>query len=286
MHIDLQYRALPSLIRLVPKIQFIVSSHSPLFVLGMEKTFGVEGIAIIDMPSGTPIQAEGYAEFGHALQVLQDTKAFSAAIEAAAGAPGKPLVLLEGETDPIYLQTAADLLERRALLDKVEFEWVGAKDPKGGQSFNTGKDALNHTFNVLRAKPHLAKRPVILLYDNDANKPQEDHGSLYVRSMPSNSTNDVVDAGIENLLPSNSITEPMFDVKTKKSPNGSTTTIKAIDKMRLCNHICQQKRDPADFAEFAFVLDMVAAIVATAVVEPAVADAANAAPTAAAEEAP
>ena len=37
MHVDLQYRAVPSLLRLFPKIQFIVSSHSPLLVLGMER---------------------------------------------------------------------------------------------------------------------------------------------------------------------------------------------------------------------------------------------------------
>jgi predicted ATP-dependent endonuclease of OLD family len=34
MHVDLQHRALPALVKLFPKVQFIVSSHSPLFVLG------------------------------------------------------------------------------------------------------------------------------------------------------------------------------------------------------------------------------------------------------------
>ena len=34
MHVDLQHRALPELIKMFPKVQFIVSSHSPLFVLG------------------------------------------------------------------------------------------------------------------------------------------------------------------------------------------------------------------------------------------------------------
>ena len=158
-------------------------------------------MAIIDMPSGTAIPAEAYAEFGHALRVLQDTKAFAAEIEAAAAAPGKALVLLEGKTDPRYLRTAAELLGHQALLDKAEIEWVGAKDPKGGQGFNTGKGALNHALSFLRAKPDLVKRQVILLYDNDANKPEENYGQLHVRTMPSNPANSKVQDGIENLLP-------------------------------------------------------------------------------------
>jgi AAA domain, putative AbiEii toxin, Type IV TA system len=261
MHVDLQHRALPELVRLFPKVQFIVSSHSPLFVLGMENTFGTDGLAIIDMPSGTAIHAEAYAEFGHALQVLQDTKAFAAAIEAAAGAPGKALVLLEGETDPIYLQTAAEFFGRHALLDKVELESVGAKDPKGGQAYNTGKSALNHALTFLRAKPDLVKRPIILLYDTDANKAAEDHGQLHVRTMPSNAANTKVQDGIENLLPQDSISDEMFDKRKKDKRQGGYTIDMSLNKMRLCNYICQEKRDPADFAEFGAVLDMIEGLV-------------------------
>ena len=42
--------------------------------------------------------------------MLQDTKAFSKKIAETVSEPGKLLVLLEGETDPIYLQTAVQLL--------------------------------------------------------------------------------------------------------------------------------------------------------------------------------
>ena len=131
MHVDLQFRALPRLICLFPRIQFLLSSHSPLFLLGMEREFGADGATIIDMPSGTPIRSEAYAEFGRALEVLKETQAFAAAIENAAGTPGKLLVLLEGETDPIYMRTAAEVLRRRELLDKMEFAWVGQGEKVG-----------------------------------------------------------------------------------------------------------------------------------------------------------
>jgi hypothetical protein len=261
MHVDLQYRALPELIRLFPRVQFIVSSHSPLFVLGMEKVFGRDGIEIVEMPTGTPIQAEAYAEFGRALEVLQGTKAFANEVAKAVATPGKLLVLAEGETDPIYLRTAAELLGHKVLSDNVEFDWVGAKDSKSGQTFHTGKDALNHTFSVLRAKPDLVKRRILLLYDNDTNKPSEDRSPLYVRSMPSNPANDVVEAGIENLLPPAVFTSEMFEEKNMKKRNGGTTSTTSLRKMTLCTYLCNQKRDPSDFVGFAEVLNLIEALV-------------------------
>ncbi len=243
MHVDLQHRALPELIKMFPKVQFIVSSHSPLFVLGMEKAFGEEGVAVFEMPSGTQIHAEAYAEFGRVLQVLQETKTFSDAISKAVGDPGKLLVLLEGETDPKYLATAAELLDRRALLDRVEFEWVGAKDPSSGQGFHTGKDGLNRTLSLLRAKPDLVKRQILLLYDNDTNKSDEDYGQVHVRSVPKNPDNNEVEVGIENLLPEAAITGEMFDEKDIKKANGDRVVLTTLNKMRLCRYICEEKRD-------------------------------------------
>lgn len=260
MHIDLQYRALPELIKLFPKVQFVVSSHSPLFVLGMEKAFGADGIAITDMPSGTLIEAEAYAEFGRALEALQDTQAFSKAMLDLAAQSGKLVVLVEGETDPIYLSTAVELLGRSTLNDLVEFEWVGAKDPKSGQGFHTGKDALNATANVLRAKPDLVKRPVLLLYDNDVNKAAEDHAKLHIRSMPTNLGNSIIESGIENLLHESAICSDMFDEKTTKKKNGNKTVTSTLNKMKLCKHVCEVKRDPTDFIEFGPVLDMITSL--------------------------
>lgn len=262
MHMDLQHRALPMLIKMFPKVQFIVSSHSPFFVLGMEKVFGPEGLSIIDMPSGNPIQAETYEEFGRALDALQNTKAFNAAIAETAGVPGKLLVLLEGETDPKYMSTAAELLGRTGIQEKVEFQWIGAKDPKSGQGFHTGKDALNSTLTVLRAKPELAKRHIVLLYDNDANKTDEDFFELiHVRSMPTNNENKIIEAGIENLLSQTAITPEVFDQKTTKKKNGSSTVTTTLNKMKLCVQLCDHKRDAADFQKFAAILDSIEALV-------------------------
>lgn len=260
MHIDLQHRALPQLMKMFPRIQFVVSSHSPLFVLGASQAYGSDALAVLDMPSGVPIDAESYAEFGRAFEVIQDTKAFRRAILDTAAQPGNLLVLVEGETDPIYLDAAVTLLERAELASAVEFAWVGAKDPKSGQGFHTGKDALNATASVLRAKPELVNRPVLLLYDNDANKASEDAGNLHIRAIPTNTANLAVESGIENLLPAAVFSDDVFDEKTIKKKNGSTTTTRTLNKMKLCTKVCE-KRDLHDFAGFAVVLDLIASVV-------------------------
>src|SRR5450755_2563341 len=205
MHVDLQHRALPSLMKLFPKVQFIVTSHSPLFVLGLEKSYGAESAVVLDMPTGTPIPAEAFSEFGNALSAMRDTVAFSESIAAYASAPGKLLVLMEGETDSIYMATAGEVLDRVNVTTAVEFEWIGAKQEEGGQAFNTGKSALNTAFNLFRAKPALLRRAVLLLYDNDVSKESKSFDNLHVRSMPRNRDNEAVSNGIENLLPSSSI---------------------------------------------------------------------------------
>ena len=50
LHAVHQYMILPELIKMFPRIQFIVTTHSPLFVLGMEKTFGEDGFALSVCP--------------------------------------------------------------------------------------------------------------------------------------------------------------------------------------------------------------------------------------------
>jgi hypothetical protein len=257
MHIDLQFRAIPRLLGLFPRIQFIMSSHSPLFVIGLEKRMGNDGVYLLDMPSANRIEAETYAEFGKALEVLQETKEFASRVIAEAGKSGKLLVFLEGETDPLYLMAAAEVLNRADLLDKVEFHWVGAKDSQTGQGYNTGKDALNQTLTVLKANPQLVKRKILLLYDNDSNKSPQSFGMIEVRSLPSNPKNTIILNGIENLLPPKELVPEMFDEKITSKPNATTITTRSLNKMRLCNFITESRRERETFASFEEVLNIV-----------------------------
>ena len=60
LHPTLQHEVVPRLMKLFPLVQFIVSSHSPLFLLGMEKEFGQDGLRILEFPSGRRINSEQF----------------------------------------------------------------------------------------------------------------------------------------------------------------------------------------------------------------------------------
>ena len=255
IHVDLQYKTLPNLMRLFPKLQFTVSSHSPLFVLGMKKTFGEEGFQLVEMPGGNIVTSETYSEFGRAMEALSATETFNKKLLSEASKKGLPVVFVEGETDSPYLQRAAELLDRKKLLDRCEIQWIGARG-EGGQGFHTGKDALNHTFSVLRANPKLANRAVLLLYDNDAQKADKDCDDISVRSMPTNPLNTKVKAGIENLLASSTITGTDYKVVESTKANGDMHTMKTLRKAELCERVCREG-SKEDFSAFGLALDVI-----------------------------
>jgi|GEM_PF-1131745 len=255
IHVELQHRVLPSLIALFPRIQFIVSSHSPLFVLGMQKVFGGDGFQLVEMPGGKIVTSETYSEFGKAMEALTATEAFNAKLLSETSKSGIPIVFVEGETDAPYLCRAAEVLGRGKLLQRCQIQWIGAKD-EGGQGFHTGKAALDHTLAVIRANPKLTNRPILLLYDNDAKKAAADYGTVSVRGMPTNDGNSKVKSGIENLLSDHSITENDYQSTESVKPNGDIHTRKTLRKAELCERMCADGSED-DFAAFAAALEII-----------------------------
>ena len=50
LHSNLQRNTLPKLMKLFPKVQFVITTHSPLFLLGLEEVYGANGFEIHEMP--------------------------------------------------------------------------------------------------------------------------------------------------------------------------------------------------------------------------------------------
>ena len=257
LHADLQHEILPTLIKLFPRVQFIVTTHSPLFLLGMEKTYGADGFVILDMPLGQQITTERFAEFQKSYDYYKSTKTHENELEQKLKQSAKPLVLTEGETDPIYIKTALELLGRVDLLNALDIDWVGAQTPgKKGQSFNTGDTALNHASEMMRANPELTTRKVLLLYDCDTNKPPIDEERFSVRALPKNETNTKAVIGVENLLPAALFEDRFYSKITKTTPYGGENTITDFQKAEFCTYICDKRRDIADFAGFSVVIEI------------------------------
>lgn len=117
LHIDLQHRVLPQLISMLPKVQFVFSSHSPALLLGLERQFGPDGVCILEMPKSEPIHALNFSEYGEIAKVIQVQ-------ESVRNARHRVLLLVEGETDKTILETAWDKLGR----DSRRFEIISGFD--------------------------------------------------------------------------------------------------------------------------------------------------------------
>lgn len=255
MHIDLQYRTLPKLIKLFPRIQHIITTHSPIFVLGMEKEFGPEKIQLVEMPNGIPVNAETYEEFGHALEAVAASKAFTDKVMRHAREAGKPIVYVEGETDAPYIKRSIELLEREDILLACDIEWIGAVD-QNGQGFHSGSGALKQTLSVLRANPGFANRRILFLHDNDSKTPNADYDGFSVRTIPINKSNKKVTAGIENLLSEDCLSSEFYQEKIVAKPDGGRNINLSLRKGDLCKHMCENGT-PDQFAEFAATLDII-----------------------------
>ena len=252
LHATLQHDVVPQLIQLFPKVQFIVSSHSPLLLLGMEKVFGSDGFRILELPTGRRINSERYSEFGNAFQYYQETKTFQQQVEQRFKDGTKPLVLTEGKLDASYIGTALDVLNKSHLLDAMDVDFVGIEHEEGARG--GGRKGLDNFGKVYETNPSLFPRPILLLYDCDVKKRDNHIDRLWVRSIPTNPENTKVKKGIENLFPESFFEdENRFYRKTQKADGGISTE---LDKNALRDWICDERKNPGDFAKFSDIVQI------------------------------
>mgnify|MGYP001059882657 CR=1 FL=1 len=106
LHTHLQRSVLPRLIKLFPKVQFVITTHSPTFLMGMKDQFGTEGFQILDMPSGTPIDVDQFSEIGAAVEALRQTAAFRSEVKAEVALENeRPVLIVEGRSDAIFIES-------------------------------------------------------------------------------------------------------------------------------------------------------------------------------------
>ena len=259
LHPTLQHDVLPELISLFPKVQFIVSSHSPLFLLGMEKRFGVDRVTILEMPDGNRINSERYSEFGKAFEIYKTTERFEEDIKQLIANATKPVVLTEGKTDARYIQTALELLGEEELLNTLDIRPVG-KDGNEGTD-GGGHTGLNNFLKVYTAHPLSFNHAILLLYDWDANKPADQIEKLWIRSIPKNNEDTEEKRGIENLFPSDLFKDCFYEEKPKKGIHGKSNVIHDFKKQEFYTWICEDRRNPDDFEKFKEVVDILKAFV-------------------------
>ena len=255
LHAVHQYEVLPSLIAMFPRVQFIVTTHAPLFVLGMKEMFGEDGFAVYQMPRGNQIQPEEFNEFSDAYQAYMATKKHSDEVRSAIEKSQKPIVYLEGTTDIKYLQRAAKLLQLESLL-----EGIVLKDGKG--------DNQKVTWKAVRGLPSdLIPGKVVLIRDCEENIYQCS-GNKILLSIPKQEGHPI-DKGVENLFSKAALVralshKPAFIDVTPAHPTterGETVTVpekwkvNEDEKLNLCHWLCENGT-AEDFSHFQVVFDL------------------------------
>ena len=255
LHANHQSEVLPQLIKMFPKVQFIVTTHSPLFVLGMRKLFGEDGFGLYRLPDGQQIGSEEFSEFEDAYRAITDTNKFLNHIQTEIEKAQQPVVCMEGKTDVQYLEKAAELLDRSAILDGVTLLDAG------------GSPKLDAIWKNL--PEGFAKQKVILIYDCDVrNKIDCDKKNLFRRIIPKKDGHPL-EKGIENLFGNATLEQARSHKKAfidiekshEKTIRGETQKVpekwevNENEKTNLCNWLCENGTDK-DFKHFAKVFDL------------------------------
>ncbi|HEY1768689.1 MAG TPA: AAA family ATPase [Chthoniobacterales bacterium] len=161
LHLGLQHDALPKLFRLFPRVQFILTVHSPLVVLGMESQYGPDGFVVLELPSGVPINPESYSEFVHAFDVFAATRKFESEVLSRLNAQPKPALLVEGISDAILIANAWEKLNPGV---PIQYEVIPCGVEPLVEARSGGAEMLRRCLEFLAIA---SDRTIMALFDND-----------------------------------------------------------------------------------------------------------------------
>ena len=234
LHTSYQYQNLPKLMKLFPRIQFIVTTHSPFFVLGMEEVFGSDGFGVYEFPLGCQISAEDFGEFRSAFQSMKNTDKFKKEIKDAQ----EPVVVLEGKTDEKYLLKAAEFLGKEDVIRKVDL--ICGK----------GFPGLNSIWKKFKD----SSIRMILLYDCDCEK--DDKTDSAVRRNIPKQEGHPIQKGIENLFSKETLDKAAQGVGKNKIEDLVNCNDGSLGKkVPICDWICENGTKD-DFKHFEVVFSI------------------------------
>ena len=95
LHSHHQYEILPRLLSMFPNVQFVLTTHSPLFILGLHQILGQGGFELYNLPEGQRISAEEFSEFETAYSAFTSTMRHDEEIRTAIRMPKNHWCLLK-----------------------------------------------------------------------------------------------------------------------------------------------------------------------------------------------
>ena len=128
LHSDLLKTVLPNLISMFPKIQFIVTSHSPFFLLGMKNKFK-DSCNFVTLPTGTITnQIEHFDEIERCYSIIDESykEVLNSLddVNKKLDKVSKPLIITEGKTDWKHIKHALSCLQKKGMFQDVNIEFL------------------------------------------------------------------------------------------------------------------------------------------------------------------
>lgn len=174
LHVELQYYSLPKLIKLFPNVQFILTAHAPLLVMGFEREFGGDGFEIRSLPTGELISTDKFTEVENAIEVFVSTRQFDERVIRHVQDLQTPVVLVEGKTDKMHLEAAW-----KKLNPAISPPWTVVPCGSDESPDRGGAEMLR---TVLRGCVLHSDRQILGLFDHDKDG-MEQFNSLKVDNM-------------------------------------------------------------------------------------------------------
>ncbi len=187
LHIEYAKKAVPELLSLFPKVQFIITSHSPFFLLGMKDIFNLN-YQVISTPGGEIIEESDFEELQTAYSIFierfEDIKENLTILENEIYKSTRTLVITEGKTDWKHLKAALLHYQNKGEFKELDFSFHEYEDA----SFSDDK---LHNFLTNVAQVSNTKK-IIGIFDRDEgngrkyskNKINELGNNVYAMTIP------------------------------------------------------------------------------------------------------
>lgn len=144
-HIDYCYKVVPKLMALFPNIQFIITTHSPFLLAGLNNEFKNK-IDIINMPNGEILNdINAFEEMSKAYEVLEIetnkivdlNQKLIDENKKLRNVDNKIMIYTEGKTDIQYLKLALEKISGyEDLKQRIQFYDIGEKTKLGDSELN------------------------------------------------------------------------------------------------------------------------------------------------------
>lgn len=166
LHIEFQKSILPELLKRFSNVQFILSSHSPFFLHGMQETFNSDW-NLFNLPFGDKIDINDFSEMKIAYEIFVDgfnniqntLKTVNERLQNLS----KPLVITEGKTDWKHIKSALNRFKDSNEYSNLDFDFL-----EYNNEFEMGDSQLKSLCE--QASKLRNNRKIICIFDLDDKK--------------------------------------------------------------------------------------------------------------------